>query len=242
VRRPGWPSTRRPGSPGWLTTPPCPSRSGHRPGQRPGCCAHPRCPGPGRLPPRARPGRARRGRLPAQALATGAASGDRQPRGPPLPLPRLRARRQLVEVRTADLDFSVEEAAALLGAGTGLRLEREQVAALVESLTEWELEVLRLLAARRSNAGIVAELVVEQSTSRHTSSMCTASWASTAAPRRWPAPARCGCSTDPRPQVSPLLSTLGWTRPARHAAKLTTRRSPDKEITNDGRGMGTRSV
>jgi ATP/maltotriose-dependent transcriptional regulator MalT len=60
-----------------------------------------------------------------------------------------------VEVRTADLDFSVEEAAALLGAGTGLRLEREQVAALVESLTERELEVLRLLAARRSNAAIV---------------------------------------------------------------------------------------
>jgi hypothetical protein len=73
----------------------------------------------------------------------------------------------------------------------------QQVAALVESLTEQELEVLRLLAARRSNAGIAAELVVEQSTSRRTSSMCTASWASTAVPRRWPAPARCGCSTDP---------------------------------------------
>jgi ATP/maltotriose-dependent transcriptional regulator MalT len=38
------------------------------------------------------------------------------------------------------------------------------VAALVESLTERELEVLRLLAARRCNAGIAAELFVEQST------------------------------------------------------------------------------
>ena len=38
--------------------------------------------GPGRLPRRARPGRARRGRLPARSPATGAAPGDRQPRGP----------------------------------------------------------------------------------------------------------------------------------------------------------------
>ncbi len=41
---------------------------------------------------------------------------------PPLPLPRLRARHQLTEVRAADLGFSVEEAAALLGGGMGLRL------------------------------------------------------------------------------------------------------------------------
>ena len=46
----------------------------------------------------------------------------------------------------------------------GLRLEREQLAALVESLTERELEVLRLLAARPCNAGIAAELFVDQST------------------------------------------------------------------------------
>ena len=43
---------------------------------------------------------------------------------PPLPLPRLRARHQLSEVRAADLGFSVEEAATFLGAGIGLRLER----------------------------------------------------------------------------------------------------------------------
>jgi LuxR family maltose regulon positive regulatory protein len=38
---------------------------------------------------------------------------------PPLPLPRLRASRQIIEVRAADLSFNVEEAAAFLGAGWG---------------------------------------------------------------------------------------------------------------------------
>ena len=56
----------------------------------------------------------------------------------------------------------------------GMRLVDAQVAALVELLTERELEVLRLLAARHPNAGIAAELVVKQCTVRPTSSMCTA--------------------------------------------------------------------
>jgi LuxR family maltose regulon positive regulatory protein len=56
---------------------------------------------------------------------------------PPLPLPRLRARHQLAEVRAADLGFSVEEAAAFLGAGMGLRLKEAQVAALVERTEGW---------------------------------------------------------------------------------------------------------
>jgi LuxR family maltose regulon positive regulatory protein len=56
---------------------------------------------------------------------------------PPLPLPRLRARRQLVEVRAADLGFSVQEAAALLASGMGLRLAEAQVAALVERTEGW---------------------------------------------------------------------------------------------------------
>ena len=56
---------------------------------------------------------------------------------PPLPLPRLRARRQLTEVRAADLGFSVEEAAALLASGMGLRLEEAQVAALVDRTEGW---------------------------------------------------------------------------------------------------------
>jgi LuxR family maltose regulon positive regulatory protein len=56
---------------------------------------------------------------------------------PPLPLPRLRARRQLAEVRAADLGFDVEEAVAMLGAGMGLRLAEAQVAALVERTEGW---------------------------------------------------------------------------------------------------------
>lgn len=46
----------------------------------------------------------------------------------------------------------------------GMRLVEAQMAALVESLTERELEVLRLLAARHLNAGIAAELVVKRCT------------------------------------------------------------------------------
>jgi LuxR family maltose regulon positive regulatory protein len=56
---------------------------------------------------------------------------------PPLPLPRLRAGNQLAEVRAADLGFSVEEAAAFLGVGMGLRLTEAQVAALVERTEGW---------------------------------------------------------------------------------------------------------
>jgi LuxR family transcriptional regulator, maltose regulon positive regulatory protein len=56
---------------------------------------------------------------------------------PPLPLPRLRASRQMIEVRAADLGFSVEEAAAFLGAGMGLALSEQQVAALVERTEGW---------------------------------------------------------------------------------------------------------
>ena len=56
---------------------------------------------------------------------------------PPLPLPRLRARHQLTEVRAADLGFSVEEATSFLGAGMGLALAETQVAALVERTEGW---------------------------------------------------------------------------------------------------------
>jgi LuxR family maltose regulon positive regulatory protein len=56
---------------------------------------------------------------------------------PPLPLARLRARRDLVELRAAELSFDVDEAAALLAAGSGLPLAGAQVAVLVERTEGW---------------------------------------------------------------------------------------------------------
>jgi LuxR family maltose regulon positive regulatory protein len=49
---------------------------------------------------------------------------------PPLPLPRLRARGQLIEIRQSDLRFSPEECADFLQRTMGLNLSAEDVAAL----------------------------------------------------------------------------------------------------------------
>src|SRR5499427_88277 len=56
---------------------------------------------------------------------------------PPLPLARLRARGQLAEVRAADLRFTGEEAAALLGEAAGPGLPGAAVAALVARTEGW---------------------------------------------------------------------------------------------------------
>ena len=56
---------------------------------------------------------------------------------PPLPLARLRARGQLGELRAADLRFTLEEAAALLGETAGPGLRGTAVAALVARTEGW---------------------------------------------------------------------------------------------------------
>jgi LuxR family transcriptional regulator, maltose regulon positive regulatory protein len=56
---------------------------------------------------------------------------------PPLPLARLRARGQLAELRAADLRFTPEEAAALLGEAAGPDLPSTAVAALVARTEGW---------------------------------------------------------------------------------------------------------
>ena len=56
---------------------------------------------------------------------------------PPLPLARLRARGQLAELREAELRFTAEEAAALLGEAAGPGLPEGAVAALVTRTEGW---------------------------------------------------------------------------------------------------------
>jgi LuxR family maltose regulon positive regulatory protein len=56
---------------------------------------------------------------------------------PPLPLPRLRARGQTVELRAADLGFTEAEAAQFLNEVMGLRLDARSVAVLEERTEGW---------------------------------------------------------------------------------------------------------
>ncbi len=78
---------------------------------------------------------------------------------PPLPLARLRARGELVEVRAADLRFGPDEAAAYLGDVMGLTLTDGEVAAL-EGRTEGWIAALQLAAlsmqGRDDVAGFIA--------------------------------------------------------------------------------------
>lgn len=74
---------------------------------------------------------------------------------PPLPLPRMRVRNELVEVRAADLRFLEDEAAEYLNATMGLRLGEADVR-LLEARTEgWiaALQLAALSAQGRDDAG-----------------------------------------------------------------------------------------
>jgi LuxR family transcriptional regulator, maltose regulon positive regulatory protein len=78
---------------------------------------------------------------------------------PPLPLARLRARGQLAELRTDDLRFTAEEAAALLRESAGPGLPAAAVAALVARTEGWAagLQLAALSLRGRSDvAGFVA--------------------------------------------------------------------------------------
>lgn len=72
---------------------------------------------------------------------------------PPLPLSRLRARRQMVEVRQADLQFTAEQAAAFLNDVAGLGLSPAEVAVLHGRSEGWVSGLQMAAAALRDTAG-----------------------------------------------------------------------------------------
>jgi LuxR family maltose regulon positive regulatory protein len=77
---------------------------------------------------------------------------------PPLPLPRLRVRGQMTEIRADDLRFTAQEAAAFLDRALGLPLDAEMAAAL-EARTEGWIAGLQLAAL--SMQGRTAERVAD---------------------------------------------------------------------------------
>jgi LuxR family maltose regulon positive regulatory protein len=72
---------------------------------------------------------------------------------PPLPLSRLRARGELVEVRAADLRFTADEAAAFLNDVMGLQLEPALVAALEARTEGWAAGLQLAGLSARGHAG-----------------------------------------------------------------------------------------
>jgi LuxR family transcriptional regulator, maltose regulon positive regulatory protein len=72
---------------------------------------------------------------------------------PPLPLSRLRARGELVEVRAADLRFTTEEAEVFLNEVMGLQLESALVAALEARTEGWAAGLQLAALSARTHAG-----------------------------------------------------------------------------------------
>lgn len=75
---------------------------------------------------------------------------------PPLPLPRLRARGQLSEIRAADLRFTPAEAATFLGPEMGLSLTDNQIDALVTRTEGWAAGLQLAALALRDRADSTA--------------------------------------------------------------------------------------
>lgn len=77
---------------------------------------------------------------------------------PPLPLARLRARGDLLEIRAGDLRFSIDEAATYLNGAMDLRLDADRVGAL-EARTEGWIAALQLAALSMQGRDDVAAFI-----------------------------------------------------------------------------------
>jgi LuxR family maltose regulon positive regulatory protein len=88
---------------------------------------------------------------------------------PPLPLPRLRARRQLTEIRAVDLRFTHAEAVTFLNQVAGLELAEADVATLENRTEGWiaSLQLAALSIRGRDAAGIRDFIAAFSGTHRH---------------------------------------------------------------------------
>jgi LuxR family transcriptional regulator, maltose regulon positive regulatory protein len=86
---------------------------------------------------------------------------------PPLPLARMRARGELVEIRVAELRFTREEAAALLNGSMGLGLKPEEVERLVERTEGWAAGLYLAGLSLRSRTDASAFIASFQGDNRH---------------------------------------------------------------------------
>ena len=90
---------------------------------------------------------------------------------PQLPLPRLRVRGQMTELRVSDLRFTVEEAADFLQQGMGLSLSAENVAALEARTEGWiaglQLAALALQTKDRDQADVDKNTFIKTFTDGH---------------------------------------------------------------------------
>lgn len=77
---------------------------------------------------------------------------------PPLPLPRLRGLGELMELRTPDLRFTVDEAAAFLNQATGLSLSVDEIAAVDSRIEGW-VAGLRMAAFSMQGHNDAAEFI-----------------------------------------------------------------------------------
>jgi LuxR family maltose regulon positive regulatory protein len=86
---------------------------------------------------------------------------------PPLPLARMRARGELLELRAADLRFTGEEAAALLNEAMGLRLSAEEVERLVDRTEGWVAGLVLAGLSLRGRPDSDAVIAAFQGDNRH---------------------------------------------------------------------------
>ena len=86
---------------------------------------------------------------------------------PPLPLARMRARGELGEIRIAELEFTGEEAAALLNGSMGLRLATDDVTRLAERTEGWAAGLILAGLSLRGRADTQRFIAAFRGDSRH---------------------------------------------------------------------------